>query len=92
MKNAQSKHRAVLLSHNSVLISCHINYLPHFETMTIAVTILKILQCLILHQFYIYVLFTYGRKLVRIKQYAKLKLLQNDTSPWSIFLVKMKYW
>ena len=26
------------------------------------------------------------------KQYAKIKLMQNDTNRWSIFLVKAKYW
>ena len=25
------------------------------------------------------------------KQYAKIKLMQNETNLWSIFLVKMKY-
>ena len=26
------------------------------------------------------------------KQYVKIKLIQNETNPWSIFLVKTKYW
>ena len=26
------------------------------------------------------------------KQYLKIKLMQNETNRWSIFLVKMKYW
>ena len=26
------------------------------------------------------------------KQYVKIKLMQNETSRWSIFLVKTKYW
>ena len=26
------------------------------------------------------------------KQYVKIKLMQNETNRWSIFLVKMKYW
>ena len=26
------------------------------------------------------------------KQYVKIKLMQNETNLWSIFLVKMKYW
>ena len=26
------------------------------------------------------------------KQYIKIKLMQNETNLWSIFLVKTKYW
>ena len=26
------------------------------------------------------------------KQYIKIKLVQNETNRWSIFLVKTKYW
>ena len=26
------------------------------------------------------------------KQYVKIKLMQNETNRWNIFLVKMKYW
>ena len=26
------------------------------------------------------------------KQYVKIKLMQNETNLWSIFLVKTKYW
>ena len=26
------------------------------------------------------------------KQYVKIKLMQNETNLWGIFLVKMKYW
>ena len=26
------------------------------------------------------------------KQYLKIKLMQNETNRWSIFLVKTKYW
>ena len=26
------------------------------------------------------------------KQYVKIKLMQNETNRWSIFLVKTKYW
>ena len=26
------------------------------------------------------------------RQYVKIKLMQNETNRWSIFLVKMKYW
>ena len=26
------------------------------------------------------------------KQYVKIKLMQNETNCWSIFLVKTKYW
>ena len=26
------------------------------------------------------------------KQYAKIKLMQNETNHWCIFLVKTKYW
>ena len=26
------------------------------------------------------------------KQYVKIKLMQNETNPWSIFLVKTTYW
>ena len=26
------------------------------------------------------------------KQYVKIKLMQNETNSWSIFLVKTKYW
>ena len=26
------------------------------------------------------------------KQYVKIKLMQNETNRWSIFLVKAKYW
>ena len=26
------------------------------------------------------------------KQYVKIKLMQNETNHWSIFLVKTKYW
>ena len=26
------------------------------------------------------------------KQYIKIKLMQNETNRWSIFLVKTKYW
>ena len=26
------------------------------------------------------------------KQYVKMKLIQNETNLWSIFLVKRKYW
>ena len=26
------------------------------------------------------------------KQYAKIKLMQNETNRWSTFLVKTKYW
>ena len=26
------------------------------------------------------------------KQYVKIKLMQNETNLWSIFLVKAKYW
>ena len=26
------------------------------------------------------------------KQYLKIKLMQNETNCWSIFLVKTKYW
>ena len=26
------------------------------------------------------------------KQYLKIKLIQNETNLWSIFLVKTKYW
>ena len=26
------------------------------------------------------------------KQYVKIKLIQNETNNWSIFLVKTKYW
>ena len=33
------------------------------------------------HQFF----FTY-------KQYVKIKLMQNETNRWSIFLVNTKYW
>ena len=27
-----------------------------------------------------------------IKQYMKIKLMKNETNPWSIFLVKTTYW
>ena len=27
-----------------------------------------------------------------VKQYVKIKLMQNETDLWSIFLVKTKYW
>ena len=27
-----------------------------------------------------------------LKQYVKIKLMQNETNWWSIFLVKAKYW
>ena len=27
-----------------------------------------------------------------LKQYVKIKLIQNETNRWSIFLVKTKYW
>ena len=28
----------------------------------------------------------------QIKQYVKIKLMQNETNLWSIFLVNTKYW
>ena len=29
---------------------------------------------------------------LHIKQYIKIKLMQNETNRWSIFLIKTKYW
>ena len=37
-------------------------------------------------------MFNHHQYLSTNMQHVKIKLMQNETNPWSIFLVKTKYW